>query len=130
MAENTIFMKIIKREIPASIVYEDEKSLAFLDINPFSKGHTLVIPKKAYERITDMPEKEYLDLQKSVLKVANNMKKVMKCNVGTLVFGEEVPHVHIHVFPIKGYIAVFNFSKTEKYLENESQIYLNRLKFK
>jgi histidine triad (HIT) family protein len=125
---STIFEKIINREIPASILFEDNKHLAFLDINPFEKGHLLVIPKKVYTRITDMPEDEYLELQKLVLKIAKNNKKILNKEMGTLVYGEEVPHVHIHIFPISKELEVFNFSKTKKYLENEKENYLKRLK--
>ena len=57
-----VFCKIIKKEIPASVVYEDEKTLAFLDINPYAKGHLLVIPKKHSKWLWDMPENEYLFL--------------------------------------------------------------------
>lgn len=126
----TIFTKIINREIPANIIYEDENTLAFLDIFPFEKGHTLVIPKKSYERITDMPEDEYINLQKVVLKISKNNKEKLKKNVGTLVFGEEVPHVHVHIFPITKDLDVFNFSmnKRAKYLGNEAQNYKNVLK--
>lgn len=130
MAEKSIFSKIIDREIPASIVYEDEKTIAFLDISPFEKGHTLVVPKKQHERITDMGESEYADLQKAALRVAKKMKSELKCNVGTLVYGEEVLHVHIHVYPITRDLEVFNFSRTKKYLGNEVEIYLNRLRLK
>lgn len=130
MVQETIFTKIIKREIPASIIYEDENTIAILDINPFEKGHTLVIPKKPYEKITNMPENEYLELQKVVLKIAKNMKKTLNTNIATLVYGEEISHVHIHLFPITQNLNVFNFKNTKKYDEKEKEIYLNRLKLK
>lgn len=130
MAEKSIFSKIIDREIPASIVYEDNDTIAFLDISPFEKGHTLVVSKKQYGRITDMSEDEYAYLQKVVLRIAKKMKEEFKCNIGTLVYGEDVPHVHVHVFPITKDLEVFNFSRTKKYMDRESEIYLNRLRLK
>ena len=82
MEKETLFTKIIKREIPASIIYEDENTLAILDINPFEKGHTLVIPKKPYETIMQMPEKEFLELMKIVKKIADHYEKTLDCGTG------------------------------------------------
>ena len=130
MGEDSLFTKIIKREIPANIVYEDEDTIAFLDIFPFEKGHTLVVPKKQFEKITNMPEKEYLNLQKIVLKISKNMKEKLGTNIGTLVFGEEIQHVHIHIYPITSDLEVFDFSKTKKYLKNENEIYAQKLSLK
>ncbi len=130
MEKETIFTKIIKREIPASIIYEDENTIAILDINPFEKGHTLVIPKKPYEKIANMPEKEYLELQKVVLKITKNMKNKLNTNIGALIYGEEIAHVHIHLFPITSNLNIFNFKNTKKYLENEKETYLNKLSLK
>lgn len=130
MVQETIFTKIIKREIPASIIYEDENTIAILDINPFEKGHTLVIPKKPYEKIANMPENEYLELQKVVLKITKNMKSKLNTNIATLVYGEEIAHVHIHLFPITPNLNIFNFKNTKKYDEKEKEIYLNKLKLK
>jgi len=130
MTTDTIFRKIIKREIPASIIYEDDKTIAILDINPFEKGHVLVIPKNPYEKVANMPENEYLELQKVVLKITKNMKKVLNANIASLVYGEEIAHVHIHLFPITPNLNIFNFKNTQKYLPNEAENYLNKLKIK
>ncbi len=127
MAEDTIFMKIIKGEIPCSKVYEDEDTLAFLDIMPFEKGHTLVIPKKAYENITDMSEKEYLELQKVVLKLVKHFREILGVRIGTLVYGTDVPQVHIHIFPITSNLKVFNFGNTYRYNEGEANEYAKKL---
>ena len=78
MTEETIFDKIISGEIPASKVYEDDNFLAFLDIMPFEKGHTLVVPKKRYATIFDIPEEEYLKLQKIVHKIAGQIRKKLR----------------------------------------------------
>lgn len=128
----SIFTKIINREIPAGIVYEDDKVISFLDIFPFEKGHVLVVPKKPYERITDMPEDEYMHLQKIVLKIAKNNKEILGKNVGTMVYGEEIAHVHIHIFPITNDLRVFDFSMNNraKYMKGEMENYINKLKLK
>ena len=123
----TIFTKIINREIPASIIYEDENYLAFLDINPFSKGHTLVIPKKEYANFVDMPQDEYCKLQQVVQKVAQHMREKLCVNIASMIYGEDVAHVHIHLFPITDEIGIFNFSKTQKYEEGEMGEYKKKL---
>ncbi len=102
--EKTIFEKIIDREIPAEIIYEDEKSIAFLNAFPFEKGHTLVIPKKPYVTIFDMPEEEFLELQKVIYKVAKNISKKTKKDIAIYQrngadAGQEVQHVHFHIVP-------------------------------
>ena len=130
MSEETIFTKIINREIPANIVYEDDKHIAFLDIFPWVKGHTMVVPKKIYPNIADMPEENYLELQKVVLKLVKHYRELFNCKIGTQVYGLDVPHVHIHVFPITDEIEVFNFGKTKKYLPNEAENYQKRLELK
>ncbi|MDA3855474.1 MAG: HIT domain-containing protein [Candidatus Woesearchaeota archaeon] len=124
----TIFSKIIKGEIPSSKVYEDENHLAFLDISPFEKGHTLVIPKKEYDNISDMPEGEYLELQRVVLKLVKNLREKLGVKIGTLVYGMDVPHVHVHIFPITDNVEIFDFNRVKKYSEGEAEKYLEKLK--
>lgn len=124
----TIFTRIINREIPASVVYEDKHTIAFLDISPFTKGHTLVVPKKEYPRFTNMPEEEYAELQRVVHKLSNHYKTIFNTNIGSVIYGEDVPHVHIHIFPINDTIKVFNFSNTQKYEEGEMEEFKNKLK--
>ncbi len=124
----TIFTKIINKEIPSNIIYEDDETIAILDIAPFEKGHSLVIPKKTYSRITQMSEEEYLNLQKIVLKIAKNMKKKLDCEIGTLVYGEDVPHVHIHIFPINKNSNLLQNIKIKKYLDNEAKNYAIKLR--
>ena len=97
----SIFTKIINGEIPSYKVAEDENNFAFLDIFPTSKGHTLVIPKNEVDNLFDLPEDEYLDLQKFARKVAKAIDKTIPCNrVGVTVIGLDVPHAHIHLIPI------------------------------
>lgn len=104
MTEKTIFEKIIDREVPAEIIYEDQKNIAFLNAFPFENGHILVIPKKAYVTIFDMPEKEFLDLQLVIYKVAKNVRE--KTGKDIAIYqrngpeaGQEVQHVHFHIVP-------------------------------
>jgi len=93
-----IFCKIVKKEIPSKIVYEDKISFAFLDIKPYNLGHTLVIPKKHYRWVWDI--KEIGEFFKSVNKVANAIRKGLKTEfVVSLIVGEEVPHAHVHLVP-------------------------------
>src|SRR5574343_124974 len=96
--ENCIFCKIVKKEIPANIVYEDDNFLAFLDINPQSPGHTQVIPKKHYRWVWDTPNtSEYFEIAK---KIAIAQKKAFNTDfILSKIMGDEVPHAHIWVFP-------------------------------
>lgn len=98
--EDSIFTKIIKGEIPCHKVYEDDKTLAFLDINPIAEGHTLVVPKAKVEFVWDLPDDDYVALMATVKKVGLRLRDVIgKQYVGQLVVGTDVPHAHIHVIP-------------------------------
>ncbi|QDH77676.1 HIT family protein [Echinicola soli] len=97
----SIFTKIIKREIPAHIVAEDENYIAFLDIMPLVKGHVLVVPKKEVDYIFDLEDEMLSGLNIFAKKVAKGVDKAIKCTrVGVAVIGLEVPHVHIHLVPL------------------------------
>ncbi|MAW96792.1 MULTISPECIES: HIT family protein [unclassified Leeuwenhoekiella] len=98
---DSIFTKIINREIPGHIVAEDDKHIAILDINPNAKGHTLCIPKKEVNKIFDLPEEDYMALMAFSRKVALGLEKVVDCQrIGVSVIGLEVPHVHVHLIPL------------------------------
>lgn len=102
--EKTLFEKIIDREIQADIAHEDDQHIVFLDINPFEKGHLLVVPKKPYETIMDMPEDEYAALQRLVHKVARHTNKQLGGGINIHqnnypIAAQVVPHVHVHVIP-------------------------------
>jgi histidine triad (HIT) family protein len=98
----TIFTKIIKREIPAYIVAEDEHNVAFLDIMPLVKGHLLVVPKMEVDYIFDLQDDTYTDLMLFAKKVGKAMETVIPCTrIGVAVIGLEVPHVHIHLVPLR-----------------------------
>lgn len=97
---DTIFTKIINREIPATIVYEDDESIAFLDINPVTKGHILLIPKTRYTWMQDAPDEVVADLFVQTKKIMKVMIQGLGCDyVQVSVVGEEVPHFHIHLIP-------------------------------
>lgn len=98
---SSIFTKIVNGEIPAYKVAEDDNYLAFLDVNPNAKGHTLCIPKQEIDKIFDMEEEQYLGLMKFSRKVAKALEKTVPCKrVGMSVIGLEVPHTHVHLIPL------------------------------
>lgn len=99
---SSIFTKIINGEIPCYKIAEDDMFLAFLDVNPNAKGHTLCIPKQVINKIFDMEEDHYLELMKFSRKVAIALEKSVDCKrVGVAVVGLEVPHVHVHLIPLQ-----------------------------
>ena len=121
---STIFSKIISREIPAYIVYEDENFLAFLDINPLKEGHTLVVPKKEVDYIFDLDDEWLSKMMVFAKKVAKGIEKVVECKrVGVAVVGLEVPHCHIHLIPINK-VDDMNFSNGSIKLSEEKFIEL------
>ena len=93
-----VFCKIVNKELPAEIVYEDDNFLAFLSIDPVSPGHTLVIPKEHHRWVWDVPNAgEYFEIAK---KIAKAQQKAFNTEmIRSQIFGEEVPHAHIWVFP-------------------------------
>ena len=98
---NTIFCKIIAGEIPCNKIAENDEFFAFLDINPVSKGHTLVIPKKEIDYIFDIDDDELGRMMIFAKKIAIAIRKAIPCvRVGVAVMGLEVPHAHIHLIPI------------------------------
>jgi histidine triad (HIT) family protein len=98
----SIFTKIVNGEIPCYKIAEDENYLAFLDVNPNAKGHTLCIPKQEINKIFDMEEEHYLGLMKFSRKVAKAVEKSVECKrIGVAVVGLEVQHVHVHLIPLQ-----------------------------
>lgn len=97
----TIFSRIINGEIPCYKIAENDKFFAFLDINPVSKGHTLVVPKKEVDYIFTLGDEELGEMMVFAKKVAAAIEKAMPCKrIGVAVIGLEVPHAHIHLIPI------------------------------
>jgi histidine triad (HIT) family protein len=98
--EDSIFTKIIKGEIPCHKVYEDEKTLAFLDIHPVQLGHVLVIPKNQIEFVWDLPDEDYLAVMGTCKKVALRLREVLPAQyVHERIVGTDVPHAHVHLIP-------------------------------
>lgn len=99
----SIFSKIIDRKIPAHIVAENDQYIAFLDINPLTEGHTLVVPKKEVDNIFDLDDFLFAGLHLFSKEIAQAIAKAIPCErVGVTVIGLEVPHAHIHLIPING----------------------------
>lgn len=98
---SSIFTKIVNGEIPCYKIAEDENYLAFLDVNPNAKGHTLCIPKFEIDKIFEMDEAHYLGLMHFSRKIAIALEQAVPCKrVGMSVIGLEVPHAHVHLIPL------------------------------
>ena len=101
MMSDSIFTKIIKGEIPCYKIAEDDRFIAFLDVFPIKKGHTLVVPKAEIDYLFDLDDSLLSDLMIFSKKVAQKMERVISCErVGIAVIGLEVPHAHIHLVPL------------------------------
>ncbi len=116
---STIFTKIIKGEIPSYKIAEDDNFIAFLDVNPNTKGHTLCVPKEEVDKIFDLGEHMYLQLMQFSRRVAKALEETVPCKrVGMSVIGLEVPHVHVHLIPLNE-MSDMDFSKKVKMTEEE-----------
>ncbi|ATA89428.1 HIT family protein [Capnocytophaga stomatis] len=115
----TIFTKIINGEIPCYKITENDDFIAFLDISPNAKGHTLCVPKKEIDKIFDLDDDLYLKLMSFSKKVAKALEKTIPCNrVGMAVVGLEVPHVHVHLIPISR-MGEMTFNEKVKLTDDE-----------
>ena len=124
----SIFTKIVNGDIPCYKVAETEEFLAFLDVNPNSKGHTLCIPKKEVDKIFDLDEDTYNELMSFCRQVAIALEKAISCKrVGVSVIGLEVPHVHVHLIPLHS-MEDARFIKKEKLTPLEFQDIANAIK--
>jgi histidine triad (HIT) family protein len=105
MSENCIFCKIVRKEAPSSVVYEDSEVLAFMDIRPVSEGHTLVIPKQHFENVFDSPEEQIASVHRVAKRIAAAVKEATKADGISIVqqngkaAGQDVFHLHVHVIP-------------------------------
>jgi len=114
---DSIFTKIINREIPAYIIEENDDFIAFLDVFPLAEGHTLVIPKKQVDYIFDLDDETYAGLFAFTKKIAATVNSAIDCKrVGVAVIGLEVPHAHIHLVPLNT-VEDINFSRPKLKLE-------------
>ena len=93
----SIFSKIIAGEIPCYKIYEDDKTLAFLDIHPETPGHTLVVPKVEVDKLYDLEMEDYLAVMKTVKMLARRMEKVLGARTLIKVIGTDIPHAHVHL---------------------------------
>ena len=97
---SSIFTKIINGEIPSYKIYEDDKTYAFLDIHPETKGHTLVIPKKEVDKIYNLEDEDYQALMDTVKKLSKHMEDKLGARILWKVVGTDVPHAHVHLMPL------------------------------
>lgn len=124
----SIFTQIIRKEIPAHIVAETADCIAFLDVNPNVKGHTLCVPKIEVDKITDLPDQDYLSLMAFSKKVAIALESVVPCKrIGFTVIGLEVPHVHVHLIPLNT-MADATFSSKEPVHQEDFKVLSTALK--
>ena len=115
----SIFTKIVNGEIPSYKIAEDENFFAFLDINPLTKGHTLIVPKKEIDYIFNVDDETLGGMMVFAKKIAKALDKATDCiRVGIVVIGTEVPHAHIHLIPFKDE-AELNFKRDKLKLTNE-----------
>ena len=118
----SIFTKIINREIKSFIVAEDDNHIAFLDISPLTLGHTLVVPKLQIDYILDIEDTRLASLHIFAKKVGIAIKKAVTCKrIGLAIVGLEIPHAHIHLIPINS-VTDMNFEKNKLYLTAEQML--------
>ncbi len=124
----SIFSKIITGEIPCYKVAENKDCFAFLDINPLTEGHTLVVPRKEIDYLYDLDDKTYMALMQFSKQVAVAVKKVVPCKrVTSVVLGFEVPHAHIHLIPAQNERDV-NFSNPKrKFTKDELKVIAQKI---
>ncbi len=119
--EPSIFTKIVKGEIPAYKIAENERFLAFLDVYPTTKGHTLVIPKEQIDYIFDLDDDTYSGLMSFAKEVSKAIKRAVPCNrVGLAVVGLEVPHAHVHLIPLNS-MQDMNFANKKEFSKEEME---------
>lgn len=119
MMPDSIFTKIIKGEIPCYKIAEDDRFIAFLDVFPIKKGHTLVVPKAQIDYLFDLDDSLLSDLMVFAKKVAQKMERAIPCErIGVAVIGLEVPHAHIHLVPLDT-VGDIDFSQPKIRLSTE-----------
>jgi histidine triad (HIT) family protein len=118
MNKPSIFTKIINGEIPAHKIYEDEFVVAFLDIMPKTKGHTLVVSRKQIDKFYDLPDEDYIGLFKASKKIAKHMEETLGKRIFLKIIGKDVPHTHVHLIPFDPE----NFKQGEPSQANDSEL--------
>ena len=123
----SIFSSIIAGELPAYIVAEDDKHIAFLDVNPNALGHTLCVPKKETDKLFDLDQDSYLNLMQFSHRVAAALRQVISCKrIGLSVIGLEVSHVHVHLIPLNE-MADATFQKKISVSEEEMNTLVKKI---
>ncbi|RDV11822.1 HIT family protein [Pontibacter diazotrophicus] len=126
--ETSIFTKIVNGEIPAYKIAEDDRYLAFLDVFPTTKGHTLVIPKQQIDYLFDLDDELYLGLMAFAKKVAAAVEEAVPCKrIGVAVVGLEVPHAHVHLIPMNS-MQDMNFANKQKFSKEEFEETAEKIK--
>lgn len=124
----TVFSKIISGELPSYKIAETDDFLAFLDINPNAKGHTLCIPKKEVDNIFDLKPEMYTGLMEFSRKVAIALQRAVTCKrVGMAVIGLEVPHVHVHLIPLNR-MGDMDFSRKKTFSKDEFEVIASEIR--
>ena len=131
--KDCIFCKIIKKEIPSKVIYEDSHAMAFLDAEPLNIGHTLVVPKRHFQTIDEMPPKELEKISKAITKVSKGIMKVSDgMNIlqnNNKIAGQLVPHVHFHLVPrYNGDGHIPEWKRDHSISEKQSDEFLKRIK--
>jgi histidine triad (HIT) family protein len=127
--ENCVFCKIIKKELPAEIVFEDNETIAFLDIKPVNIGHLLIIPKEHYQFLQDTPDEIATKVFLRVKKLINPLKKALNADFITIsIVGMDVPHFHIHLIPRYKKDGLSNFWPTKESLSDERKKAAEKIK--
>ena len=127
--ENCIFCKIANKEIPADIIYEDDKIVAFLDIRPVNPGHTLVIPKDHHKMMGETPDEIISHIFVKAKRIMRVIRKVTDANyVAVSVVGLDVPHFHIHLVPRYFNDGLANFWPGKEYKEGEAKKVATKIK--
>ena len=123
---SSVFTKIVNGEIPCYKIYEDEKTLAFIDIHPETKGHTLVIPKVEIDKIYELPDEDYQALMATVKKLSQHLEKVLGARILLKVIGTDVPHAHVHLLP---YDETWHHGREVKLTPDEFEEIRQKLEF-
>jgi len=122
----SVFTKIIRKEIPAYIIEENEHFIAFLDVFPIAYGHTLIVPKKQIDYIFDIENSSFAELWIFAKKIAAKIEKAVLCKrIGIAVIGLEVPHAHIHLVPLNK-VEDINFSRPKLKMEESELVAIQK----
>lgn len=122
----SVFSQIVAGVIPCYKIYEDERTLAFLDIHPEVRGHVLVVPKVEVDKVYDLEGEDYMALMATVKKVAQRIEEVMGARAVMKVIGTDVPHAHVHVMPLS---ETWKYGETLSLSEVEMRELMEKLRF-